>query len=204
MADLARVGWVGRVAWAIGRSLARRAGFVAIPKLGDPVAARGNLPGERHVLWQIPIVFRRWGFTDGRADFSVFLRWQFGPMAPYQMMFAGGRAPERNAALRSTDPRVIPLVIRSEVGESVRLSTDPNIARVDAPKGKARLLDLGVFWDMASERVDFPPGTHWLTVELRVGDALVSSGSYRLEVPCKDEDNSRFRLLRAGVEQRAA
>jgi hypothetical protein len=195
---------LARLLWDASRWALRKCGLVATPTLCEPVAAHGNLPGENHVLWQIPVEFRRWGLADTRADYTVHLRWHYGPITPYQMTFAGGRRPEASEVLRPTITRVVPIVIHSLVGETVRLSTDPSIAPVEAPKDKARLLDLGVFWNMASERVDFPPGKHWLTLELRVGQEQVASGAYRLEVPRSGEDNSRLVLARAGEGRAAA
>lgn len=174
------------------------------PRLGAPKSALGNHPDENHVLWQIPIQFPAWGLADTREDFTVFARWNMaGPMEPYQMSFGGGPRPEASVTLRPTRNHVVIVVIRSLIGEvgerGIRLATQPTDLRVDAPKDAARLLDLGAIWNMASERVNFPPGTHWLTVELRVGPAVVDRAGYRLHVPGPGEDNASFVLTRIGV-----
>ena len=185
---------------AVGRlaiDAARGAGLVATPFFGNPVAAPGNHPDEDHVLWQIPISFRRWRLPETRDDFSVYLHWHFSDRpGPYQMALCGGRRPLAQSALRPTLGLVVPIAIRSTIGERVRLATQPDLL-VDAPRDVARLLDLGVLWEMASPRIDFPPGTNWITLELRRGTTMIASAPFRLNVPNTSDDNARFELFAA-------
>ena len=113
------------------------------------------------------------------------------------MSLAGARKPLDIDALSPDRAHVVPVVIRSLVGERVGLSTAHDIHRIVAPKGAARLVDLNSFWGVASERVDFGPGDNWLTLQLHVGTAVVAAKGYRLHVPEIADDNGRFVLAAA-------
>jgi hypothetical protein len=170
-------------------------GFVKSPWLGSAHRAPGNHPGEDHILLQIPVRFRRFGVAEYRDDFSAHLRWQG---REHELMFGGGPRPESHFPLRRTRARVVLVAVRSltsEVGENgVRLATEPSDLRVDAPPFAARLLDVGAIWNMRSPRVDFPPGSHGVDIEIRYGASVVHCARYRLQVPKWGEDNGEFSL----------
>jgi hypothetical protein len=180
---------IAKLAWSSIRWTARTVGLMARPHLREPTEAPSNLPSENHLLWNVPVEFG-WGLRDPHP-YTVFLRWNGDG---YQLVFSGERAPRREVVLPSPLRYVVPVVIRSLIGEpEVRLSTEPGIFPIEAPKGIARLVDLNSFWGMAGPRVDFPPGRHWVTIELRDG-ANVIPFDYELRVPEVGENNAGFRL----------
>jgi hypothetical protein len=59
LAQVTQLVAIGRFVLGPVESGLRGCGFVASPDLGEPFKAVGEEPGEDHILWELPLAFRR-------------------------------------------------------------------------------------------------------------------------------------------------
>lgn len=161
-------------------------GLAAKPYFGEPRPSKGNLQGENHWIWNVPIHWKAFRIPVPLAWCTVEccgLSDEFSESLTFAVAWI--REPKPVALLVPGMSVSVPLFLRSVSGETVRLSTSDRISPIECPQNAMRLLTAHEFWGMGESHghFDLPPGDHAFRIVLKMAGRTIGNRAFHVHVP---------------------